>query len=272
MEKPIEISQERQCKNCGEDYDGCYCPSCGQKYIDKRYSLRDGFNHLMAMVLNVDRGLWHTSLMLLRKPGRVIRDYLNGITVPYFHPFRFLFLWLTVQVFIMLTFGIMDESQAKFARDFSGQEVKPIQQELMGMFNSYLHILIALSIPILAWGSRVFFRKAGYNYAEHLIINCFAYGETILLGFIILPVYFIDKQVYLSISVSTFFISIAYFTYVYLSFFEGRKWVIVLKAIGVYLTWFIAFSIITSLLVVVLVFLMAARNPEMLEQLKSING
>lgn len=257
------------CKNCGHQFDGQFCPSCGQVYIDKRFTMRESFSHFFSMVFNFDRGLWHTSIEMLRNPGKVLRDYLNGVTRPYFHPFRFLFLWLTIQVFLYFSTGIFEEIQSNVGGILGiRQEVSPLQTEIMNFYNGYLHIFITLSMPILAFGSWLFFKKSGYHYAEHLIINCFAYGETILITLLLLPVYFINSKVFLIINMSTLFISIGYISVVYLSFFEGRKWLIVLKTIGAYLVWLIGFVIFISVMMMAYAAWYLSTHPEMIEQMK----
>ncbi len=259
----------RECKVCQTPYSGNFCPSCGQKYIDKRFNMRDSVAHVFGVVLNFDRGLWHTIIYLFKNPGKVIRDYLNGATTPYFHPFRFLFLLLTLQVFIMISTDMVEFIQQSFA---VGYGEKPIPDELKGamsFINSYMHVLIAMSMPVVAAGSWLFFKKAGYHYAEHLIISCFAYGQTIFISLVMMPIYFISVNAYLVASSLSLLIAMFYFTYVYLSVFKGRKWVIVIKAIGVYMVASIGVGVMTILAMIVYFARQYAKNPEFFEQFKN---
>lgn len=259
---------ELVCKVCSKNYDGMFCPQCGQKYIDKRINMRDSIGHLLGTVFNFDKGLWHTSIELMKNPGKLLREYLNGITTPYFHPFRFLFLWLTLQVFFMVVTGMMEETQGRYSAQMSGQEMNPaVYQVLLGL-NSYMHILIALSMPVLAAGSRLLFRKSVYNYAEHLVINCFAYGETVLVSLLLLPLFFVNMEAFIVANTLSFFFSIGYLTYVYISFFGGNKVTTFFKALGVYLIWFVGFSLIIGLAMAINIF----RHPETIEALKNANA
>ncbi len=261
----------RECKVCQTHYTGNFCPSCGQKYIEKRFNMRDSVAHLFGVVFNFDRGLWPTIVGLFKNPGKVIRDYLNGATAPYFHPFRFLFLLLTVQVFIMISTDMVEFVQQNFAKDFGSKPVPDGLKGAMTFINSYMHMLIAMSMPIVAAGSWLFFRKAGYHYAEHLIISCFAYGQTIFISLLLMPLYFLSIEIYLVVSLLNLLIALIYFTYVYLSFFKGKKWVIVIKAIGVYLIASMGVGLMTVLAMIAYFARAYAENPGVFEQLKNTN-
>lgn len=265
---PLSADAPVTCKNCNARYEGKFCPQCGQKHIYKRFNLRDSVNHVLGVVFNFDRGLWHTIIGLFKNPGKVIRDYLNGITVPYYHPFRFLFLLLSIQVFIMISTGMMEFVQENFRGD---AELNPAQEEIIRMtntVNSYIHILIALSIPIVALASYWLFKKEGYHYAEHLIINCFAYGQTVFMGLLIMPLYYINVEAYLVAASLNLIIVMIYFMYVYLRLFEGRKWVIGFKAIGVFIFTGIGSGIMTFLAMIIYLIIAYMRNPEFIEQFK----
>ncbi len=268
----VELNLNRTCKNCQTEFHGNFCPACGQKYIDKRFNMRDSLSHLFGVVFNFDRGLWPTIIGLFKNPGKVIKDYLNGITIPYFHPFRFLFLLLSIQVFIMISTGMMEYVQQSFRGD---EQLNPAQEEILKMtnvVNSYIHILIALSIPIVAFASYLFFKKTGYHYAEHLIISCYAYGQTVFMGILIMPLYYINVEAYLVAASLNLIIVMIYFMYVYLRLFEGRKWLIALKAIGVFIFTGIGSGIMTMIGMIIYLIIAYLRNPEFFEQFKNLSN
>ena len=145
----------------------------------------------------------------------------------------------------------------------------PALIEVLNLVNSYMHVLIALSMPFVAAGSWLFFRKARYHYAEHLIISCFAYGQTVFIGLLTMPLFFVSVEVYIVVSSLNLLVGIFYFTYVYLSLFKGRKWLIVIKAIGVYLTSAIGVGIMTLLAMAIYFAVAYSKNPEIFEQFKN---
>lgn len=102
------------CKNCSRDYDGHFCPNCGQKWINKRITLWDSIQGLFYSIFNFDRGFLYTTRELFIRPGEVIRQFLNGVTVRYVHPFRFVFIWATITALIGVYLNVYEESGLMF--------------------------------------------------------------------------------------------------------------------------------------------------------------
>lgn len=257
------------CKNCQTEYNGIFCPSCGQKMIDERFTIREGISNVFGIILNFDRGLWPTLYGLIKNPGIVLREYLNGITIKYYHPFRFLFLWLTLSVLLMAVTGINDYLQGEFSEQISGHPIPDILKDMLTVFNSYSHLLIASSMPLLALASWLFFRKQGYNYAEHLIVVSYAYGITVFLSIAFIPIYFLDKASYAWLSSINLLIGIGFFTYVYLSFFQGNRVLIFFKSLGVYFLYTIIYGAVMVALAISVFIYKASIDPEFKEAIKN---
>lgn len=264
-----ELTTTQHCKNCNTEYAGVFCPACGQKLITERFTIREGIFNVVGIVFNFDRGLWPTIYGLLVRPGEVLREYTSGITVKYFHPFRFLFLMLTISVLLMAAFGINDYLQGEYATKISGHPLSDPVKEMMTIINSYNHLLIASSMPVLALASWLFFRSRNYNYAEHLIIVSYAFGVTVFLGLLIMPIYFINKEAYAWFSSSSLLITIIYFTYVYLSLFKGGRVAVFFKSLGVYLLYAVFFGILSLGIVAAYIGYKATTDPEFKEKFKT---
>ena len=95
------LSEEHhECATCGTHYEGNYCPRCGQSARIGRYS----FKNAILLYLDVwglgNRGMFRSIRDLLLRPGYMIRDYLRGMQMAYFPPFKLFFLlvalWLLV--------------------------------------------------------------------------------------------------------------------------------------------------------------------------------
>ena len=89
----IKKSDElHHCYTCGEEYHGSYCPQCGQSARIGRYS----FKNALLLFLDVwgmgNRGMFRTLRDLILRPGYLIRDYISGMQMAYFPPFKLLFL------------------------------------------------------------------------------------------------------------------------------------------------------------------------------------
>jgi len=181
----------KSCKNCDFEFDGNFCPNCGQKYIDQRFTLRDSFNWLINSVFNLDHGFIPTTVQLITKPGKTINEYLKGITIRYSHPFRFMFIWATISAILGAAAGSFEDSGVAI-NEAMGVDEQGLDRTrfMMKKMNQYMNILIMLMIPFYALGSYLLFRKAKNNYAEHLIINAYAISSSVAIGLPFVMLYF----------------------------------------------------------------------------------
>ena len=88
--------EQHECATCGTHYEGNYCPRCGQSARIGRYS----FKKAILLFLDVwglgNRGMFRSIRDLILRPGYMIRDYLRGMQMAYFPPFKMFFLLLTL--------------------------------------------------------------------------------------------------------------------------------------------------------------------------------
>ena len=108
--KPLS-DEEHDCATCGTHYQGNYCPRCGQSSIVGRYS----FKKAILLFLDVwglgNRGMFRTLRDLLLRPGYMIRDYLGGMQMAYFPPFKMFFLLIAFSVLVEGGFNIRLENR-----------------------------------------------------------------------------------------------------------------------------------------------------------------
>ena len=267
-------SESVSCKNCGHQYNGFYCPQCGQKHITTRITVKESLKKWLGVIVNLEKGLWPTSWLMFKDPKKVINDYLNGITVPYSHPFRFLFLWLTVQVFLILSSGVFDMTQGNFYTEMQGQpqQMNEGQQKLLSGVKQYLQLFLVLSMPFLAMATKLFFRQRSLNFAEHLVVNSYAYGASLILSLLMIPFYYFAENHMVSLQLIGMGVSIIYMAYVYSSIFYENVFLVVFKSVGVMLIWFIGMSILMIIGVIVVFSIQVAINPEILEKFKSVGS
>ena len=58
------------CLNCGTEFEGNFCPECGQKADTGRFTMRFIFENLVAAFTSKDGGLWFTLKSLFTRPER----------------------------------------------------------------------------------------------------------------------------------------------------------------------------------------------------------
>ena len=89
----VEKSPELHiCPTCGEEYQGNYCPRCGQSARIGRYSIKNALLLFLDVWGMGNRGMFRTLRDLILRPGYLIRDYISGMQMAYFPPFKLLFL------------------------------------------------------------------------------------------------------------------------------------------------------------------------------------
>ncbi len=256
----MEELTESTCKNCGESLSNAYCPNCGQKVLHDRITIRTSLSQFWASVFNVEKGLWFTLKMMMINPKKVFDDYLSGNRLKYMHPFRFAIILLTIQTFLMLSTGLYEDIQQSVSQA-SGQKVNALQQGVTEFINMHMNLIIAFSIPFLALGTKLLFRSAKYNYAEHLVMQSFAYGQVVAIGIVTLPLQFFLKDLPIGFRLISGLLSIGYLTYVYISTFQQRPVLVLLKTIVVFFFWFIGMMIISMIVGGVYIFVRYQQDP-----------
>ena len=109
--------EQHECATCGTHYEGNYCPRCGQSARIGRYS----FKKAILLFLDVwglgNRGMFRSIRDLILRPGYMIRDYLRGMQMAYFPPFKMFFLllalWLVVDSGLNIQFVNRDKQNEK---------------------------------------------------------------------------------------------------------------------------------------------------------------
>lgn len=97
-EKP---AQNIECRNCGTQFSGHYCPMCSQsvKEIDRPFSIV--FYDFLGNVFAFDTRFWRTFLNLIIRPGFLTKEFFAGHGVRYASPIRF-FIFASFVLFLLL--------------------------------------------------------------------------------------------------------------------------------------------------------------------------
>lgn len=169
----IKKSDElHRCFTCGEEYHGNYCPQCGQSARIGRYS----FKNALLLFLDVwgvgNRGMFRTLRDLLLRPGYMIRDYISGMQMAYFPPFKLLFLltalWTLVQSGVNLEgTNYLAERHERTVEKYGGQGEDAFDNAFNTVFynlsefletkTAFAYLVIALLVTLPLY---LFFRKS----------------------------------------------------------------------------------------------------------------
>ena len=84
----------------GTRFKGNFCPRCGQSSRINRYSFRSAFLLFIDVWGLGNRGMVHSIRDLILRPGYMIRDYLKGMRMAYFPPFKMFFLLSALSILV----------------------------------------------------------------------------------------------------------------------------------------------------------------------------
>jgi hypothetical protein len=190
------------CKNCGTSFKGNFCYNCGQSAHTHRLDLRSVWHDIQHGLLHIDKGIFYTLIQLFTRPGFTIREYLEGKRVKHFKPVSMVIILATLYALAShyLHINMIEETSntvsiKNFGFNFNftatqGQG-KPLVTEITDFIVSHFALFQLVFLPFYAGATRLAFRKSGYNYIEHLIINAFLRGQAIVIAMIMLPfIYF----------------------------------------------------------------------------------
>ncbi len=208
-----------------------FCGSCGQKAHLHRLSWHDITHDVVHYFTHADKGIFHLLTQLITKTGTVAREFVSGKRKKYFPPLNFFLIVAAIYVFLFTlttkpssTIDVLKE-HPELARIPNAQKRAQVTHiyERAGkarvFMNKHSNGIAMLALPLLAGIFWLFYRKAGYNYVEHLVANMYMTGFALLCHVLVfLPIGLILNLANPNIILVAFFI----FQLVYCSVFYYR--------------------------------------------------
>jgi hypothetical protein len=178
-------SSNRPCLNCGTVVNDLYCPHCGQETATEKFNTGYLGKKLLD-AFDLDRGLFHSLLNLLWRPGTAIRKYVDGHRRELVNPVK-LFLILGAIATVLTT--IWESSMHDTPPAALGFELYdyPNFYHYAAKYFSFFNLT---AIPLFSAFSWILFKKTGFNFIENLVLNLYigAGQFLILILFKALPV------------------------------------------------------------------------------------
>jgi hypothetical protein len=188
ISESIPTPEQTLCPNCGDQYTGKYCSSCGQKRVDKHeFSLRHFFGHLVHEITHLDSNkILRTLRALVLKPGLLTKEYLAGRKGQYINPIRvylsvsaiyFLFAWGALAT--AGGGGVQDmQSRPFFTRlaQQKGVDASALALKVQDKAGKYSAILRFASVLLSGLFLMLLYRGTERYYVEHLIFSLHFYA------------------------------------------------------------------------------------------------
>ena len=254
-----------RCLNCGNTFQGAYCPHCGQKASTKRLQFTELIRNTIGPFVGGDGKAANTVRDLFLRPGFMVRDYLFGCRVRYYNPLQMFVFVLTTYAIVAYVLGIgssiFDEmrelSFGELGEDIQFSWISYIQNRIEALFSDKFYGNFVISL-IAIFPCRLVFRTQierpdgamlPLNLTEQFYVQMYHCCLTWLVSIILLPFCLFDGA---AIAVKPIYevLSIVYFVVMYKQIL-GISW-----QKSVWLN-FLALMLSFLLLIVLIVFLLA---------------
>ncbi len=227
------------CKNCNTEVSSAYCPDCGQatklKRINGHYIV-----HEIEHVLHFERGILYTIKELLTNPGHNVKKYLSENRSRLVKPIAFIVITSLIYSIAVKLFHVEDGYVNFDAQDVSTQLPVTIAF-LEWVQGHYGYANIIMGVFIAFW-TKVFFKKYGYNFFEILILLCFVLG----IGMLIYAVFgIIEGLTHTKVMQVAAVIALVYTIWAMGHFYDKTKPSSYFKAFGAYMLGMISFTVVS---------------------------
>ncbi|MFN9076230.1 MAG: DUF3667 domain-containing protein [bacterium] len=233
-----------KCMNCGSNFETPYCGQCGQEAASGKITFAE-LRRTAMRALSLERGWLHTVVDLTLRPGKAVRDYLDGKRVVYIGPVRYAITLNSAWILIMVL------ASNAGVRMLGGLELRASADgvgDMQAMIEEFLQrfwtLLMLLSAPVYAGFSWLIFRSRGLSFAEHLTLNLFNLGQSavIALGSALLTLLF-PEQMGPIMNIS-FLVGVAYYAWLLRGVCARNAWTAIGGAIVVQLAGLVAAAIL----------------------------
>ena len=264
------------CKNCNHSLseEDKFCNECGAQVIQNRLTIKNLFTEFHETFFSWDANRpIKTFVDLFKRPEDVIGGYIDGVRKKYLNPFGFVVISLTISGFFYFVALKFSPEALEAAISIPGgsdlqMEVGRNYQHSVFEYNSLIFFTL---LPVFALISFiVFYNKKKYNYAEHLIINLYAYSQVSIATTLtlFLTLWYNTISTYISISAIVF--QILYYAYVLKRLFKLTWKQLLIKTLY-FLAILIPFYIIGSIIAVIIIFATGGFDA-LFEEIKAKNA
>lgn len=210
------------CKNCGYVFEGNYCSNCGQAANTKRLSWGFIIHNLEYDIFNFDHGIIYTVGQIFVRPGKTIKEYLDGKRKKYTPPITYIAV-ISVIYYIFRSIFVKDASPA----DATGND-KVIADFI---YNYYPKLVVFVFIPLATVFTPIFYPNRRYSFVELFAFHCYIRGQFMLFEMVVLLVNWILIKFNISstplfVTIITVLFNLVFMGWALQQFFDEKNYLI----------------------------------------------
>jgi len=174
----------------------------------------------LHQVFHYDKGIFYTVKELTIRPGHSIREYIQGKRVKHFN-----YLGL-----LIILFGL---GHILYESPILHEVGRPVSSESYSFITwmdkyvtAYPKLFKLAQIPVFALVTWLMFKRAGLNFAEHIVLNAYITAYMFIVGFLCELIIVISNDINLIDPIHTFnsFLWVIYGTIFYYQFFSAYSY------------------------------------------------
>lgn len=222
------------CANCSGLVETNFCPTCGQKKDIHRISVGHVVHEGLHSITHADKGFFMLLKDLLRRPGYVAKEYIEGKRKRYFNPLSFLVISSALLAYVGSITGYMDRLTSNSAR--GSRQGHPYWQEVMQIAShNGKWLTLLLMAPLFAFLSWVFFIRKPYNYGENFVLHSFIFGEAAIVRLVIfIPLSLLFPQYFVWLNMIIYeLLYLTFLTVAYKQFFQQHLALTIVKVVAI---------------------------------------
>jgi len=138
-------------------------------------------------LFDVDRGVILTLRSIAIHPGETFERYLGKDRFVLTNPFRLVAILTAIATLLATQFEFMQQFMEGLANELYSEELTAdpsalqYQDKIYSILYEYFNVVTFLCLPLMAFCTKGFYQKKGFNYGEHLVINAYVLAFTTLL-------------------------------------------------------------------------------------------
>jgi Protein of unknown function (DUF3667) len=171
------------CKNCNNQLNENFCGNCGQSADTHAMNFHFLWHDIQHGLFHFDKGILYTTKQLFIRPGKTIREFIEGKRVRHFRPVSYVLLLATVYGFLYKYFHINTVAEFSLNRERDRHLLDAVNNWIA----SHYAISTLIMVPFYALSSYLIFKKQGYNYIENFILNAYIAGQKLVMMLITFP-------------------------------------------------------------------------------------